>query len=300
MMTHFIKHLLVAAGTHGNEWTGVSVLRWLQSKKELTIRPGFKTYLLLSNPDAIAKNRRYIDRDLNRSFQKELLEDPIQLDREVLRAREIMAEFGPEGINPADLVVDLHTTTAATGPCVILSHDSLINLHLARWLSESIPHLKVALWNGSRSTGFLKDAIPNGLTFEIGPIAQGTLKADIYLTTQACVLSTFDFIEAWNNSPEIFSGLTLDLFEPYKTVDYPRDTAGVATAMLHQEIDGADFQVLEGSFNAFMNFNGEPIIMEVDRPSYPMFVGEASYYEKNVAFYLMTKRTIDLPAHPDF
>jgi len=298
-MSFSIRHLLISAGTHGNEWTGIHVLRHLQSNTSFIERMGFKTSLLLSNSMAIEANRRYIHRDLNRSFKTELMNDPLIGDFEVKRAKEIMNEFGPSSAIPADLVIDLHTTTAATGPSVILSHDSLINLHLARWLSESIPRLKVALWSGNRNTGFMKDAIPNGITFEIGPIPQSTLHAETYLSTMASVLSTVDFVQAWNSTPEIFTGLSLDIYEPYKTVDYPRDSDGALTAMLHPEIDGADFKLFEGIFNAFLDLSGEPVPMTVDRPSYPMFVGEASYYEKNVAFYLTSKRSLLLPPHPE-
>ena len=298
-MNHQIKHVLIAGGTHGDEWTGVKLIQSFIKYPETLAGRSFRTSPIMAHPEAFKAQRRYLDRDLNRSFQKELLVDPAVPDREVQLARNILATYGPDGSDPADFVMDLHTTTAATGPCLILSHSSLINLHFARYLSEVLPNLKVALWNGDRKTGFLKDALPNGVTFEIGPIAQRTWNADIFFATQAAVLAALDFFSFWNEHPEHFVGRTLEVYEPYKTVTYPLDEAGDLTAMLHPAIDGKDFRLFETSLPAFIEPSGKEITIPLDGPSYPMFVGEASYYEKNVAFYLMTKRKLHLANHPN-
>ncbi len=299
-MSFQIHHLLIAGGTHGDEWTGVKLIHAFLKKPDAFLGRTFRTSALISNPEAFKEQKRYLDRDLNRSFQKELLTDLSVSDREVQLARNLLATYGPDGTDPADFVMDLHTTTAATGPCLILSHPSLINLHFACFLSEAIPNLKVALWNGDRKTGFLKDALPNGVTFEIGPIAQRTWNAEIYFTTQSAVLAALDFFTVWNAHPEHFTDKSLEIFEPYQTVMYPLDANGELGAMIHPALDGKDFSLFSGALQAFMEPSGNVITLPLDGPSYPMFVGEASYYEKNVAFYLMKKRKMSLANHPNW
>ena len=289
-----IQHVLIAGGTHGDEWTGVKLIQAFLKQPDVILRPSFKTSAIIGNPEAFKTEKRYLDRDLNRSFQKELLTDFGNSDREVQLARNLLATYGPQGTDPADFVMDLHTTTAATGACLILSHPSLINLHFARYLSEAIPNLKVALWGGDRKTGFFKDALPNGVTFEIGPIAQRTWNAEIYFATQAAVLAALDFFTFWNEHPEHFADKSLEVYEPYRTVNYPLDAHGELSAMIHPSVDGKDFNLFSGDLQAFIQPSGKVITIPLDGPSYPMFVGEASYYEKNVAFYLMKKRRIGI------
>lgn len=63
-----LLRVAVTGGTHGNEMCGVYLARyWLQSPGELQ-RPSFSAMPVLANPAATAACRRYMDRDLNRSF----------------------------------------------------------------------------------------------------------------------------------------------------------------------------------------------------------------------------------------
>ena len=299
MSLNRISHFLIAGGTHGNEWIGVHLVEWLSKHPEVLFRSSFKSSLLISNPEAVRLKKRYVDTDLNRVFNHKTLSNLNDSTSEVLRGRAILSQFGDGGVTPADLVLDLHTTTSSTGPCLILSHDSPINLHLSRFLMNLIPNLKVALWGNHRDTGFLKDILRNGVTFEIGPVAPNTLRADHYFCTKLAVLGTLDFIEAWNSSPHLFDNLSLDLYEPYQSYDYPRDSSGQVSAMIHPELEGQDFHYFDKDIKCFITPTGEEITITLNQPSFPMFIGEASYYEKNIAFFLTSKKSILLPKHPN-
>ncbi|XP_017650846.2 LOW QUALITY PROTEIN: N-acyl-aromatic-L-amino acid amidohydrolase (carboxylate-forming)-like [Nannospalax galili] len=135
----------VTGGTHGNEMSGVYLARhWLQVPGELR-RPSFSAIPILANPAATAACRRYVDRDLNRTFTHTFLNSRITRDDpyELTRARELNQLLGPKGTGQAfDFILDLHNTTANTGICLIseASH-SHFNLHLCRYLQLQNPEL---------------------------------------------------------------------------------------------------------------------------------------------------------------
>src|SRR5688572_9485072 len=102
-----LARVLVAGGTHGNEWVGAWLARKWERDSSSLQRQSFEAVALLANPPAVERGVRYLDQDLNRSF-----DDPRPVPDspwEVLRAREILDAFGPEGRSPADVVLDMHT-----------------------------------------------------------------------------------------------------------------------------------------------------------------------------------------------
>lgn len=68
-----LRRVAVAGGTHGNEMSGVYLARhWLQDPGELQ-RPSFSAMPVLASPAAAAACRRYVGRDLNRTFTSTFL-----------------------------------------------------------------------------------------------------------------------------------------------------------------------------------------------------------------------------------
>ena len=116
--------VLVVAGTHGNEVNAPWLLEQWAVHEELIDACGCVVQTAIGNPEARAVGRRYCDRDLNRSFRPDLLQQsathPDQCDREMLRALELLRQFGPDGQTPCELVIDLHSTTSAMGNCLVV------------------------------------------------------------------------------------------------------------------------------------------------------------------------------------
>lgn len=68
-----LRRVAVTGGTHGNEMSGVCLAQyWMQAPGELQ-RPSFSAMPLLANPAATAACRRYVGRDLNRTFTSAFL-----------------------------------------------------------------------------------------------------------------------------------------------------------------------------------------------------------------------------------
>ena len=123
-----IKHIAITGGTHGNELTGVFLIKKWILNPQLIERSNFKTTVMNTNKEAIAKCRRYIDRDLNRAFSTKLLSSNDSKHYEDLLAKEINIKLGTKGSDHpnVDFMVDLHTTTANMGLSIVVSNESTI------------------------------------------------------------------------------------------------------------------------------------------------------------------------------
>jgi len=122
-----IRTVVVVGGTHGNEYTGIWVIKALErrivaataaasasatatatdtqeeskqyQKSPHDLYPSLKISTLLANPRAFLENRRFVDTDLNREFTKEKLMDQI-ISEESIRAKEIDTILGPKFPRP--------------------------------------------------------------------------------------------------------------------------------------------------------------------------------------------------------
>lgn len=164
-----LSRMAICGGTHGNEMSGVYMLREL--KKQSVGPAGTALITVLSNPRAVESCRRYIDKDLNRCFTSHLLRqvgkkktnyenipkrrmplphrwhkctespgfpsDPVtdETPYEQKRAHELNAQLGPKGSREAvDLLCDLHNTTSNMGLCLIFYSSDWIPLHILKYL----------------------------------------------------------------------------------------------------------------------------------------------------------------------
>ena len=111
------KKLLIVSGTHGNELNPVMAVN--KFKNSTLARNNNYFEFILGNPLAYEKGLRYLDVDLNRSFDfnKSFLNKDLY---EVQRAEQIVKEFGPESPKGCQVVLDLHTTTSSMGTSLVM------------------------------------------------------------------------------------------------------------------------------------------------------------------------------------
>jgi aspartoacylase len=179
--------VLVVAGTHGNERNAPWLIQQWLERPGLLQHHGLEVELALGNPAAFAAQRRYIDRDLNRTFLLELLADPSQQGVEVQRARQLLERFGPGGPAACPVALDLHSTTAAMGNSLVVYGRRPADLALAAVLQHRLG-LPIYLHEGDPSqVGYLVEQWPCGLVIEVGPVAQGLVTAPICRRTQLAV-----------------------------------------------------------------------------------------------------------------
>lgn len=109
---------VLLGGNHGNEPSGVSAVMRLLHEYTMGARElaSGKVVLAVGNEDAVLMNKREVSYNLNRLFLAEPKEGS---DPELLRARELQNVL----FEPGSLLVDLHSTSQASRPFVMVESD---------------------------------------------------------------------------------------------------------------------------------------------------------------------------------
>jgi aspartoacylase len=284
-----IKRVLIAGGTHGNELNGVYAVRKYERCPELIHRPSFETLTVLGNPRAIEAGVRYIDKDLNRCF--DIPEKAKDVEYEIQRAREIKNQFGQAGQMPVDFAIDQHGTDSNAGLMLILDNLDCFTLELAAYLSDEQPALKVYSSTASgRRHDSLRSIAKYGVGIEVGPVAHGTLHAELFQKTETLVCAILDYLEQHNSNTVSLKETSLTVYQYAQAVDYPRDNNGEIQAMIHPQLQFKDYEALNPGDPMFLTFDGDAIAYSGNTTAYPIFINEAAYYEKGIAMYLTQKQ----------
>ncbi|XP_053712581.1 N-acyl-aromatic-L-amino acid amidohydrolase (carboxylate-forming) B [Synchiropus splendidus] len=289
----------ICGGTHGNEMSGISIIRELQNKKvektgSVSVTP------ILSNPRAVDACRRYIDTDLNRCFTKSLLSAPTSESSpyELKRAQELNRLVGPKGSPEAmDLVCDLHNTTANMGLTAIMNHGDVIALHIGKYIQSKTTSgpLRIIQIPSTTESYSLESVGKHGISIEVGPQPNGVIRADIYAAMKEAVDLTLEWLQSFNAGTTFEAG-EVEVYVHDGAVDYPRDPeTQEITAAVHPQLQDNDFKLLQAGDPIFKSFAGETVTYEGE-PIYPFFVNECAYYEKKVAFTLAQKLSVSFPA----
>jgi succinylglutamate desuccinylase len=291
--------VVLFGGTHGNELTGIHLIRHWQDARSQVARAHFQTRLLLSNPAAAEVCRRYIDHDLNRCFLPSDL-DGRTSGYEFERARAIVKELGGSQAADGKILIDLHTTTSQMGPTVILTSINEFNLRLSALLQRRVPELRVITNELSREQSpFVNGLSPYGFCIEVGPVAQGALNPTVVQQTKNLVVTLLDLLGDYFSSGSWTSDAAaledeLEVFEYAETVDYPRRADGSLAGMIHHERYGYDFIPIERGSPLFVDFDGRVIANDRNGIFWPIFVGESAYVEKQTAMVLTRKNRLRL------
>jgi aspartoacylase len=288
-----IDKLAITGGTHGNELTGVYLIKKWKKQPELLKRKNFETLFLHMNEKAIVQCRRYIDEDLNRAFKVSALNDDTLDSYESKLAKRLNSLLGPKGSSDTevDFIVDLHTTTANMGLSIVVSNESRLTWQAIAYLCEKTPSLNVYRWKGDEEDAFVDSIAPHGFAIEVGAVPQGVLRADLFLQTEALVYHLLDFIEMLNFKDVLHLPKEVEVYDHEMLVDYPRDKKGDIIAMVHEDRQDKDYALIESGSPLFLTLEGETIVYEGE-PMYALFINEAAYYEKGFAMCLAKKRTI--------
>lgn len=278
------RHVAVVGGTHGNEKSGVWTIRAMRSQPDRFHRPGLRIESLLANPDAESRNLRYLDRDLNRCFGPEL-ETPSDSTpaRERLRAAAIRDQLGSP-----DILVDVHNTTSAMGITWILTDSNPWVWWLASQARLQDSRVRILRTPETPSTNVFLPSLGKGeITLEIGAVPHGThsqwaaqaaiSQVEWILDRLAGVEDGFDPLKALRNAD-------FEYFHGQPSVDYPRDAEGRISATIHDGFLGRDYQPISEGTPLFHDpVTGADIVHE-GPVFHPVFVGEAAYVEKGIAY----------------
>jgi len=293
-----ISRVIIAGGIHGNELIGVYLVKTFEKYGNLIERKTFETICLLGNTPAINAGRRYVDKDLNRCFTKDILFNANTSIYEESRAREIWQLLQPHHPQKLDAIIDIHTTTANMGLCMIINSMHPILLTLIAHLTSISPLIKVCFHPETPGGGFLRSLSELGFTLEVGPVPQGVLNAQLFQQTAKIVYAILDFFENYNQGKisinQKSNGKKLKVYEFMSTVDYPRNELGDLQGMIHPQLEYKDYQPLNFGDAIFLTFDNQEIFYQGESTVYPVFINEAAYYEKGIAMHLTHKKLVDI------
>ncbi len=293
-----IKTVAITGGTHGDERTGVALVRhWLEHPDAIA-RPSFQTTALLTNTPAIAARQRDVGLDLNRAFALANLEKPPHpIDPpEAALARTLNTQLGPKGEHSkTDLLLDLHSACSNMGLNINITGGDpwcfRLAAHTIRALADAPEPLPVRCYQFPAPHGdapYLPTIALRGIGIEVGPVAPNALDATIYFATERLVHALLDAVHAYNSGEWRMDDppTELQVFTQVGQLSLPLDADGEPQAMLHPERLHAVYEPIEPGDPLFVDFHGNVTPYTGEPGLVTTFVNEPSYMPAGIALCL--------------
>lgn len=276
------RRIVVVGSTHGNEKSGYWAVRAIQDDPERFRRHGLQVEGFFANPEAESRNLRYLDVDLNRCFGPASRNAP-PTSREQRRALEIR-----EALGTPDLVVDVHNTTSAMGLTWILTSPEPWSWWLASQAALQDTRTRILYTPETRESNvFLPSIGSSEVTLEIGPVPHGTHNhwaAEAAIEQIGMILDLASTVPDGFDPVEALRSMRFEYFLGQTPVPYPRDQDGRFRAVIHRDFIGSDYLPLHEGDPVFHDpIRGESIVHR-GTVVHPVFVGEAAYVEKGIAY----------------
>lgn len=284
-----IRKVLITGGTHGNELTGVYLVKKFLRNKNILQKKTFATDAFIANKKAVQQNKRYIDQDLNRSFLKDDLANNKLQNYENCLARDIQKKLTKK--NSYDFLIDLHTSTANMGITIIISSRDKLAFLVASSIQAETKNVKILVISEKLEKSALSSIFKSSLEIEIGPIAQGVICAETVLKMEKIIFKVLNILEKINNKKLIINQKKIITYNfNNKTIDYPRNAMGDIIAMIHPKLQNKDYRQLKFGDPLFLTFDNEAIYYKGKKEVYPVFINESAYYEKGIAMMLTNRK----------
>ena len=281
--------VLVVAGTHGNEVNAPWLLQQWQVNPDLIDAAGLSVQRVIGNPEALRRRCRYLDRDLNRCFLPEQLERDAS-GLEFQRAGDLLRLHGANGEHPCAVAIDLHSTTAAMGNSLVVYGRRPADLALAALVQGALG-LPIYLHEAdAQQTGFLVESWPCGLVIEVGPVPQGVLNARVVEKTRLGLETCLKVLDQVHQGSARLPA-ALVVHRHLGSRDLPKSDNGEPQALIHPELQGRDWQDITPAQAVFRAVDGTDCGEGLVEGEIPVFVNEAAYAEKSIAFSL-TRREV--------
>jgi aspartoacylase len=147
-------------------------------------------------------------------------------------------------------------------------------------------------------SGFLVERWPCGLVIEVGPVPQGVLRASICQQSQRALEAALAVLAA-AAAGVLRLPSQLVVHRHLASVDLPRRSDGSPGALLHPNLEGADWRPLRSGDPVFIDSMGSAVPLGAALPPHlpaqatywPVFINEAAYGEKGIAFSLTTRES---------
>lgn len=282
-----IENVAIVGGTHGNEVTGVYLVEKYRQYPELLTGFDFKCQLVTANQAAITANKRYIERDLNRSFKLKDLANSNLVSLEDQLAKQLNQQLGPKSNSKTDLIIDLHTSTAPMGMNLVLIQSDPFHLKLADYVQQRMDNVTISL-ESIEDHHFLMSIASKQILIEVGATPQGVLRQDIFEQTEQALQLILNYIQLHNQAKCPAPSNQIELYQYFDVCYMPQDAQGNIIGMVHKNIQDRDFQPLKTGEPIFKLFNGEEVFYQGEDCTIS-FINEAAYYDEKKAFSMARK-----------
>ncbi|XP_078511509.1 N-acyl-aromatic-L-amino acid amidohydrolase (carboxylate-forming)-like [Lissotriton helveticus] len=296
-----VTRVAVTGGTFGNKLDGVFLAKkWLKDPSELQ-RQTFNATPCLVNPRAVKVMERFTDKDINTCFLESILSAPDTEDTpyEEKRAKQLNLVFGPKGSPDAyDLLLDMHSNPSNLGATIIVDNpENYLGMHLAHYLQKHFSFLKTNIYlhmAPKNTSGRITSIVRCGITLEIGPVGLQILTADAYKLMWNLVKCCLDFTDKFNQGVT-FPAFETEAYQYFGRQDYPIDSDGEISAMVHPKLQGKDYSPQKPGDPILLSFDGKSIPYDGDRTFYPVFVNDPSVRIVKAAFVKTDKLKFSIP-----
>jgi aspartoacylase len=276
-----MKHVFIVGGTHGNEWTGITIVKHLQHR--ILTSPKLQLEFVHANPKAFEINKRFVDIDLNRVFA------PVHQNQnlkaiEYTRAKELIAQFNQK---PDGYIIDIHTTTGNMGATLILSQEEQWHKELALYVSQKLKNVKV-IFAIDHSKKYVATQLTHGAIIEVGPCSSSVNNPIVIDQTIELCNVILEFIAT---APKLTG--SFEYYIEKEEILYPL-LDGKLAAMVHPKLQNQEFVPLKKGDPLFYHFDGHTQYYEGEKQAYPIFINEAAYYHYNIALVLCEKHKMTI------
>jgi len=286
-----IDNVLILAGTHGNELSGIYLHRLIEKGDYDCKRSSYATSSMIVNPQAVAHNRRYLDTDLNRAFSSH--NSDLDMDsHEGALSRQFIEKHAHK---PNQLIVDLHNTTSNMGATLILLSNHPFYQKMGAYIKQKMPLANILFedqkpWS---EQDYICSAGQYGVMIEVGAQAHGSLQYDTLALMKQMLSELLDYVEK-HNLDKMDKLNDYNAFYYTEEVHIPVDADGMRQAMVHPAICGKDFTAVKQGEPLLITLLGDDIERKGPFKVYPHFINESAYCQKNIAMALAQKHLVAL------
>jgi len=279
------KEVLIVAGTHGNELSGIYIEKLIRNKQLNVQYQSFKVNTLLANPDAITNNVRFIDTDLNRQFGSKQQQTPKTNEEKI--AQQLQQQYKDK---PTHFIIDLHNTTSRMGATLILLARTPYYERMGAYVKKCMPEANILFESDSnwQEHPYLCTMTGSGVMIEVEEQGHGVLTHQSLSLMKKMLLSVLDFID-YKNQDVALSLTDYEAYQLTEEVAFPLDKDGMRLATVHPTICGLDFSEVKQGEPLLCAFNGLDLYWHGKISTYPHFINEAAYSSKHIAMALADK-----------
>lgn len=289
-----ISKIAIIGGTHGDELTGIHLVKHWQKQQELINRESFSAQTLIANTNAHRDNKRYLDCDLNRQFLSADLANPELGNYEQSRAKAINVQLGSKSAPCTDLIVDLHNTTSNMGPTLILMATNAFTTQLCAYMQRVMPEVSCLFQDGEPDVElpYLCTLATHGVIIEVGPQPQSVLRQDVLTQMAAMTYHILDFVDLFNQERLPALAPSIDVFRYTRSISLPVEN-GEIIGLIHHARQDKDFVAMRHGDPLFQLLDGSVVYWQGET-TYPHFINEAAYYDNHLAMSLADKITLEV------